>query len=122
MFPSFKIIIKNIIKQTIWTKCEAIFYKTFLLNFMLNIQVSEETNSALTFELSSMSNLSSEFEKCFNEKEEIRNEKMMLENECSDLKEKLENLLKDFGVLKLEMQNKESNELNAAKEAIEVNK
>jgi hypothetical protein len=45
---------------------------------------------------------------------------MMLENECSDLKEKLENLLKDFGVLKLEMQNKESNELNAAKEAIEV--
>ena len=45
---------------------------------------------------------------------------MLLENECSDLKEKLENLLKDFGNLKSEMQNKESNEQNAAKEAIEV--
>ncbi len=45
---------------------------------------------------------------------------MLLENECSDLKEKLENLLKDFGDLKAELQNKESNETNASLEAIEV--
>jgi hypothetical protein len=50
----------------------------------------------------------------------IRNEKMLLENECSDLKEKLENLLRDFGEIKTELQNKETNDENAAKEAIQV--
>ncbi len=72
---------------------------------------------SLTNEISSLKDLSSEY---FNEKEEIRNDKMLLENECSDLKEKLENLLKDFGDLKAELQSKESNDQNASLEAIEV--
>jgi hypothetical protein len=45
---------------------------------------------------------------------------MLLENECSDLKEKLENLLKDFGNLKAELQSNDSNEHNTTKEAIKV--
>ena len=80
-------------------------------------QSLEEANASLTNEISSLKDLSSEY---FSEKEEIRNDKMLLENECSDLKEKLENLLKDFGDLKAELQNKESNDQNASLEAIEV--
>ena len=45
---------------------------------------------------------------------------MLLENECSDLKEKLEHLLRDFGNLKAEMQDKESNDKNSTQELIEV--
>lgn len=59
-------------------------------------------------------------EKSLSEKEEYRQEKMLLENECSDLKEKLENLLNDFGRLKLELQSERSNNENAAKEIIQV--
>ena len=81
------------------------------------LQSLEEANTSLTNEISSLKELSSEY---FSEKEEIRNDKMLLENECSDLKEKLENLLKDFGDLKAELQNKESNDQNASLEAIEV--
>ena len=87
---------------------------------MITFQSFEESQTNLSNELSSLKNVGSEYEKCFAEKEEVRNEKMLLENECSDLKEKLENLLKDFGDLKAELQSKDSNEHNATKEAIEV--
>ena len=90
------------------------------INSLSSFQSTKESNTNLSNELSSLKNLGSEFEKCLAEKEEMRNEKMLLENECSDLKEKLENLLKDFGNLKAELQSKEANEHNAAKEAIEV--
>ena len=45
---------------------------------------------------------------------------MLLENECSDLKEKLENLLNDFGRLKIELQSERSNKENAIQEIIQV--
>ena len=92
-----------------WFKIEDLLFKA-----------AEETVSSLTEQLRQVDQLRSDFEKCFAEKEETRNEKMLLENECSDLKEKLELLLRDFGNLKAEMQNKESNDKNATQELIEV--
>jgi hypothetical protein len=59
----------------------------------IHSQTTEELNWALSEKVSQLENLRPEFEKCFAEKEEIRNEKMVLENECSDLKEKLEHLV-----------------------------
>jgi predicted nuclease with TOPRIM domain len=50
-----------------------------------------------------------EFAKVLSEKEQIFNEKSLLESECYKLKEKESKLLKDFEDLKTEIKNSENN-------------
>jgi hypothetical protein len=91
-------------------------YQNFHSHFYF--QIVEAQNVSLSTELVRLKSVEDKFSKVLSEKEQIFNEKLSLESECSKLKEKESKLLKDFEDLKTDIKNSDNNA--ALNQTIEV--